>query len=43
VAVVRNTWSFQMTGEDQPSPGMVAFHNTFEEADHSRGIFVSVE
>src|SRR4030095_15846891 len=43
VTVVRNTRSFQMIGDDQPSPGIGVFHFTFDRAVHSTGTFFSAE
>src|ERR1035438_4797491 len=41
-AVVRNTWSPHTIGDDQPRPGISAFHTTFSEADQCSDRFVLV-
>src|SRR5438552_91367 len=42
-AEVINTLSPQTTGDDQPRPGILAFHRTFLSAAHSAGSCVSVD
>src|SRR5438093_12957279 len=42
IAVVRNTFSPQTIGDDQPRPGISVFHETFSVLDHRSGRFVLV-
>src|SRR6266446_2316412 len=42
IAVVRNTFSPQTIGDDQPRPGISVFHETFSVLDQRSGRFVLV-